>query len=49
MDDQFERSGEILPSCFGETELEREIISAVAIENNKVTVSVEYDGSVTVI
>jgi len=45
----FDRSSEVLPSCIGETDVEREIISAVALENDKVTMSVECDGSVKVV
>jgi len=45
----FNRSRDILPSCIGESELEREIIAAVAIENDQVTVSVECDGSAKVV
>ena len=45
----FNRSKEILPSCIGETDIEREIIGAVALENDTVTVSVECDGSAKVV
>lgn len=45
----FNRCDDVLPDCIGETEMEREIIAAVAKDNCQITVSVEYNGLAKVV